>query len=325
MFLVEIIQHMWCMGEIPHELGWTVLVLIPKDTTDTRGIGLLDTLWGMVEEIIDTRIRASLQFHEVLHGLRAGIWTGTAIMEMNLAQELLSVYHNHHFLVLFDLRKSYANVDRELLIQTLEGYGTVPCLCGLLENFWDHQNAVPRQNVYHGPAFPSTWGKTQVGLVSMTLFNMDVESVIRTWLDMTVEYQRVAHKGKGDDVERCLGVFYTNDRMVGSRDAEWLQQLMNILVSLFWRYGLAANVAKSRIMTCQTGVLRSGMSEKSKALKCTGVVDSYCVRLWQHIPCPECVFELTAGSMTSHCRCIHRTEASTYWNWLLVGSLPAGL
>ena len=39
--LVEIIQHMWCTGEIPKEMGCIVLVLISKGTTDIQGIGLL--------------------------------------------------------------------------------------------------------------------------------------------------------------------------------------------------------------------------------------------------------------------------------------------
>ena len=58
--LVDIVQHIWRMGEIPQDLGWTVLVLIPKGTTKTRGIGLLETLWKVVEALIDTCLRASL-------------------------------------------------------------------------------------------------------------------------------------------------------------------------------------------------------------------------------------------------------------------------
>ena len=54
MCLVEIVQHMWRTGEIPQELGWTVLVLIPKGTTYTRDIGLLETLWKVAEALIDT-------------------------------------------------------------------------------------------------------------------------------------------------------------------------------------------------------------------------------------------------------------------------------
>ena len=39
--LVDIIQFMWQNGDIPRELGWTILVLTQKGNTDTRGIGLL--------------------------------------------------------------------------------------------------------------------------------------------------------------------------------------------------------------------------------------------------------------------------------------------
>ena len=119
-------------------MGWTVLVLIPKGTTDTRVIGLLDTLWKVVEELIETRLRASLQFHDVLHGFLATIGTGTAIMDLDLAQYLAIVDQDPLFMFFLGLWKSYNTVDRERLIHTLEGYGAGPCLWGLLKNFWDH-------------------------------------------------------------------------------------------------------------------------------------------------------------------------------------------
>ena len=80
--------------------------------------------------------------------------------------------------------------------------------------------------------------------------------------------------GLVDSFGRCLGFFYGDEVMVGSRDPDLLQQSMNFLVVLFQRYGLAYNVSKSSTMTCQTGELRSGMSAEAKALKFTGVVDS---------------------------------------------------
>ena len=43
----------------------------------------------------------------------------------------------------------------------------------------------------------------------------------------------MTHDGMGEAVRRCLVVFYANYGMVVSRDAEWLQQLMNVLVGLF--------------------------------------------------------------------------------------------
>ena len=52
----------------------------------------------------------------------------------------------------------------------------------------------------------------------------------------------------GEAFGRYLGVVYANYRMVCSRYPEWMQQLMNVLVGLFQRYGLAANAAKFRTM-----------------------------------------------------------------------------
>ena len=48
-------------GDTPQELGCKILVQIPKGTADTRGIGLMEALWKVVEELIDTCLRASLQ------------------------------------------------------------------------------------------------------------------------------------------------------------------------------------------------------------------------------------------------------------------------
>ena len=113
---------MWRTGEIPHDLGWKVLVLIPEGTTNTGGISLLETLWKVVEALIDNCLRAILQMHDVLHRFMTEIWTGTATMELNLAQELSKIDQDPLFLVFLDLRKAYNTVDQECLLITMEGY-----------------------------------------------------------------------------------------------------------------------------------------------------------------------------------------------------------
>ena len=53
-------------------------------------------------------------------------------------------------------------------------------------------------------------------------------------------------------------------------------------------------------------------------LKCTGVKYSYQVRIQRRILFPECVVELTAGSMTEYRRSMHRTELAIDWSQLPV-------
>ena len=75
---------MWKTESILRELVWTVLVLIPKVNTDTKGIGMLEVVWKVVEAVINTRIKLVFQFHDVLHGFFAGRETRTTIMELKL-------------------------------------------------------------------------------------------------------------------------------------------------------------------------------------------------------------------------------------------------
>ena len=103
MQLVAIVQYMWIPGEILRGLGLTILVLIPKGNTDTRGIRLMETLWKVVEAIIDTRNRSSIQFHDVLHWFLAGGVTGASTMEFKIVQDLVSIYQDPLFLVFIDL------------------------------------------------------------------------------------------------------------------------------------------------------------------------------------------------------------------------------
>ena len=74
------------------ELGWTVLFIIPKGSTDTREIGILEVMWKMVEGVIYTRVKSAVLFHDVLHGFHAGRGTGNTIMELKIAQYLESMY-----------------------------------------------------------------------------------------------------------------------------------------------------------------------------------------------------------------------------------------
>ena len=52
--LVQLVQNIWETGEIPRQMLWTIMVLIPKGNSgDFRGIGLLEVIWKVLEKMID--------------------------------------------------------------------------------------------------------------------------------------------------------------------------------------------------------------------------------------------------------------------------------
>ena len=110
---------MWDTGSIPTELGWNVLLFIPKGNADTQGIGLLEVVWKVGEAVINTRIKSVVKLHNVLRGVFTGRGTGTTIMELKLFQEFSSVDQDPLFLLLLDIRKEYNNLDRQRLLQNL--------------------------------------------------------------------------------------------------------------------------------------------------------------------------------------------------------------
>ena len=124
----------------------------------------------------------------------------------------------------------------------------------------------------------------------MTLFNVVVGNVVWTWLAMIVKDQAVAQEGLGLNVGRFLRVLYADEGMIGAQDSEYIQNALNVLIGLFWRYGIVANIAKYRTITCQPRTLQSGMSEEAVNRRCTGVGASYCEQLRIRTPDQNAAF-----------------------------------
>ena len=102
---------------------------------------------------------------------------------------------------------------------------------------------------------------TQWGIASPELYNVTVNSMFRHWILLMVEDGELIQYGLEYAVDWSLGVFYADDCLLVSRDQEWIQGALNVLVGIFWRIGLTANAAKSKMMTCQPEAVRLEMSE----------------------------------------------------------------
>jgi hypothetical protein len=134
--LMALVTAVWETGAIPQQLGWIIVVLIPKGGGDYRGIGLLEPIWKIIERVMDRRLNA-IPLHESLLGCRDGRGTGTAVIEAKLAQQLAHLEQRPFYGVFLDLKKAFDAMDRERCLLVLEGYGAGPSMRRLIRHFWD--------------------------------------------------------------------------------------------------------------------------------------------------------------------------------------------
>ena len=96
----------------------------------------------------------------------------------------------------------------------------------------------------------------------LTLFNVAAESVVNHWMSITVEDKSATHEGLGMAVGCFMGVFNADGGMIGLRDLEWLKGTINVLIRLFIRIRIMANVEKYNTMTCQTRAICTRVLEE---------------------------------------------------------------
>ncbi len=132
---VRLVQAAWAHGVIPHQLLWSIVVLIPKGGGDYCGIGLLEPIRKCIECVVDHRLDA-IKLHDSLHGCRSNRGTGTTIIEAKLALQLLHFELKPFYGVFLDLWKAFDAMDRERCIMLLKGYGAGPWMIRLICGYW---------------------------------------------------------------------------------------------------------------------------------------------------------------------------------------------
>ena len=307
--LVSLVQHAFLTGELPTEVSWSALVLIPKSGGGHQGIGLLEVIWKLISSIIDARIKSSVDFHDSLHGFRAGRGTSTAIIEAKLLQQLAAIEQVPLYEIFLDLKKAYDALDRERTLEILKGYGVGPAVLRLLCNFWERQQVVSKMGSYHGDAFQAERGVTQGDIVSPTIFNVVVDTIIRYWLTLVSDDGRDAVEGFSVQVRERQTLFYADDGFLASRSPEFLQQAFTCLIGLFERVGLQTNVDKTKTMTCFPGYIGGRMLSPAYKRRMTGEGESIRDRQRRRVECPQCGTPLHSGSLLQHMRSLHGLES----------------
>jgi hypothetical protein len=299
------VQQIFESGEIPEEMTWSILVLIPKASGGNRGIGLLEIMWKVISSIINTRLQESIPFHETLHGFRKGHGTGAASLDAKLQMQLSHIRSVPLYQLFLDLSKAYDTLDQTRTLQLLQGYGIGERILHLLTNFWTGLKVVARQQGYHGEPFRSERGTTQGDIISPTIFNVVVDAVIRTW------HHKLETHGIADMVK---AVFYADDGHFYSTNADALQLATDLIVELFECMGLQTNPTKTKIMICapqphSTRICTPVYKRRMAGTRETN--NTYSARKRQHIECDICRAMVQERSLSRHKRFKHGVDTAS--------------
>ena len=210
------------------------------------------------------------------------------------------------YFIFLDLRKAYDNVDRERLLEILEGYGVGPDVLGLFKFYWDYQRCVAKWGKYHRETFFPYCGATQDGVTFPTLFNVLVDTVVRKWWADVMDEMATVNSGlQGDDVGCMSSLFNANDGAIGSKDHEWLQNATQHLCNLFRDCtGLKPNIEKTETTSCHPREIRGRCLMKGYKRRHEGTGETHSKRKGKRTVCPfpSCCKALALGSLQSHFR-----------------------
>jgi hypothetical protein len=299
---VELCSSVWATGTIPQQMCWVVTVLIPKGGGEYRGIGLLEPIWKVLERVMDIRLEKII-LHDSLHGCLAGWGTGTGIIEAKLAQQLAHLEQTPFFGVFIDLKKAFDAMDRGRCLAILALHGVGPQMLRLIRNFWETATNVCRAKGNYGRPFKASRGVTQGGPLSAKLFNIIVDAVIREWMRQMRETLDDSGGYLTDQIEALFAIFYVDDGYIASRDAEFLQEALDILVETFKRVGLATNTKKTQAMVCTLGKIRVQLPTDSYRRLREGVAAGE--EATREVMCHVCEKRLQARSLRSHLESSH--------------------
>ena len=115
---------------------------------------------------------------------------------------------------------------------------------------------------------------TQGDLLSPTIFNVVLDTVVRQWVSMVAEVEEGLELW-GREVIHCTALFYVDDGLIVSTNHKWLQGEFDTLTGLFDRVGFWTNVCKMVRMLCHPCCAVRNQSEESYNCRMTGAGLTY--------------------------------------------------
>ena len=182
---------------------------------------MAEVLWKNVTGLLNQQLAPATTFHDVMHGFWAGRRTGTAAPEVKLLQQLTSMREAVLFEVFLDLQKLYGALDWDRCLDILVAYGVQPRTIRLLWTYWDRLTMVVKRGGYFGLPFKGYHIVTQGNPLSLKLFNVVMDAVIRHCVTVVVPNMN-GLEGLDLSIGELVEYFYDGDVHVASTRQERL-------------------------------------------------------------------------------------------------------
>jgi hypothetical protein len=119
-----------------------------------------------------------------------------------------------------------------------------------------------------------------------------------------------------------FAIFYVDDTYLSSRDVEFLQRVLDLLVSLFARVGLETNTSKMQTMICTPGRIRTQLPTDSCRRLRRG---RFAAAEWnaRDVECFKCGKTMKARSLRRHLADMHNVYQQTVVAEEMLVSRPA--
>lgn len=265
--LTRLYQYCFTHGIIPKDWKQNIINPIgkgastdPLDPTSHRGLHLICAICKIYCDIINTRLTDWYEEQGKLSEEQAGFRRGRGCIDQlytltSLAKSAIDS-GKELYVCYIDARKAFDNVDHNLLWYRLHSMGIHGKILDSIKALYEELQCTVRIGSRLGPWFPATRGVKQGCLISPSLFNLFIDSLIThlSTVDAGVEINGTRL--------RCL--LYADDLVLLSTDAAGLQRLLNSLHEWCCKWRLAINAEKSAVMVFR----KAGTSIKDLVFKC---------------------------------------------------------
>ena len=209
----------------------------PLERGNYRGLKLIEHPMKVLERIVETQIRNSVEIDSMQFGFRPGRGTTDAIFILRQLQEKYLAKSRNLYFAFVDLEKAFDRVPRKVLWWALRRVGVLEWIVNIVQCMYTNAHSQIRVNNSYSNKVNINVGVHQGSVLSPLLFIIVLEALSR-------EFRT------GCPWE----LLYADDLVITAEDPEELETKLSNWKAKLEEKGLRVNMGKTKVMISGTGL-----------------------------------------------------------------------